>query len=74
MLFPIRKIIYIFIFNFSLFLILIIGTQNSSNKNKVNFLISETVKLPIGFIVGVSFISGSLTSSLLTISSKNSKG
>ncbi len=55
-----KKIFFNFTFNFSLFLLLIIGIQNSSNKAKVNFVIGETVELPISFIVGVSFISGSL--------------
>tara|TARA_Y200000002_G_scaffold227331_1_gene187695 strand:+ start:445 stop:663 length:219 start_codon:yes stop_codon:yes gene_type:complete len=65
--FPLRKIINALIFNTSLFLILIIGVQNSINKRKVNFIINETVNLPISFIIGVSFISGSLTGNLLTI-------
>ncbi len=67
MLFQFRKIFFTVAFNFSLFLILMIAIQNSSQKNKVNLLIAETVSLPISFIVGVSFICGSLTSSLLTI-------
>ena len=44
-----------------------IGIQNSSQKRKVDLLITETIKLPISFIVGVSFISGSITGSLLNI-------
>ena len=67
MLFRFRKILFTVAFNFSLFLILMIAIQNSSQKNKVNLLIAETVSLPISFIIGVSFICGSLTSSLLTI-------
>ena len=43
---------------------LIVGIQNSSNKKKVNLLFGETVSLPISFIVGVSFISGSLIGSV----------
>ncbi len=65
MMFPIKKLIYTFIFNFSLFLLLMIGIQNSTNKRKVNFIISETVNLPVSFIIGVSFITGSITASLL---------
>ena len=42
-----------------------IGIQNSSTKRKVNLIVSETVKLPISFIVGISFISGTLVGSLL---------
>ena len=62
---PIKKLFFNVTFNSSLFLILIIGIQNSSNKSKVNFLIDETIKLPISFIVGTSFISGSVIGSLL---------
>ena len=65
MMFSIRKVIYTFIFNFSLLLLLMIGIQNSSNKRKVNFIISETVNLPVSFIIGISFITGSITASLL---------
>ena len=61
----IKKLIFKIIFNFSFFLILMIGIQNSSQKRKVDLLITETIKLPISFIVGVSFISGSITGSLL---------
>ena len=42
-----------------------IGIQNSSTKKKINLIISETVNLPVGFIGGVGFISGSITGSLL---------
>ena len=63
----IKKLIFKIIFNFSLFLILMIGIQNSSQKRKVNFLNTETIKLPISFIIGVSFITGSITGSLLNI-------
>ena len=65
MIFKLRRLLYIFIFNSSLFLILIIGIQNSSNKRKVNFIINETISFPVSFIIGVSFISGSFTGSLL---------
>ena len=61
-----KKIFFTISFNISLFLILMIGIQNSSNTRKVNLILSETVRLPISFIIGVSFISGSLTGSLLT--------
>ena len=66
----IKNIFLKIIFNFSLFLILMIGIQNSSQKRKVNLLITETIKLPISFIIGVSFISGSITGSLLNINSE----
>ena len=66
-----KKGIHTLIFNSCLFFILLIGIQNSSNKSKVNFLINESVKLPISFIIGSSFISGSLIGSLLTINLRN---
>jgi len=62
-----KKLLLISIFNFSLFLILMIGIQNSTNKNKVNLIISESVSLPISFIIGASFISGSLMGSFFNI-------
>ena len=55
-------------FNSCLFLILIVGIQNSSNKSKVNLMIEETIPLPISFIIGTSFISGSIFGSLLPLS------
>ena len=66
-----KKIIFILIFNTTLFLILMISIQNSSDKKKVDLIIGETVNLPISFIIGLSFISGSITGSLLTINLKN---
>lgn len=66
MLFQLKQLVFAITFNLSLFLLLMNGIQNSSNKKKVNLIISETVSLPMGFIIGVSFISGSLTGNLLT--------
>ena len=60
-----RKAVHIVIFNLSIFLILMIGIQNSSERRKVNFLIGETISLPVSFLIGISFISGSLTANLL---------
>ena len=60
-----RRIFFTFTLNLSFFLILMIGIQNSSTKRKVNLLRTQTVSLPVGFIVGVSFISGSLVGCLL---------
>ena len=48
-----------------------IGIQNSSQKRKINLLITETIKLPISFIVGVSFISGSISGSFININSQD---
>lgn len=73
MLFQLKKIFFSITFNLTIFLLLIIGIQNSTNKRKVNLIIGETVKLPISFIIGVSFISGSLIGSFLEINSKDNK-
>jgi len=62
-----KKIIFSLTFNSCLFLLLMIGIQNSSKKSKVNFLINQTVKLPISFIIGSSFIGGSIVGSLIKI-------
>ena len=66
MLVLLRKILFVLALNSSLLLMLIIGIQNSSYRKKVNLLIAESVSLPISFIVGISFISGSLMGSILT--------
>ena len=56
----IKKLFFTAIFNSCLFAFLFIGIQNSSNKSKVELLISESIELPISFIVGSSFILGSI--------------
>ena len=68
-----KKLIFSITFNSCLFLLLIIGIQNSSTKKKVNLFKKETVTLPISFIVGVSFITGSITGSLVPIFFDNKK-
>ncbi len=73
MLFPVKKLFFAISFNFSLFLFLMIGIQNSNTKTKINLIISESINLPISFIVGISFISGSLTGSILSSNCLNKK-
>ena len=73
MFFPLKRLIFTITFNLSLFLVLMIGIQNSSKSKKVDLIMSETVSLPISFIMGVSFISGSLAGNLLLINFKNNK-
>ncbi len=68
-----KKIFFIITFNLSLFLILMNGIQNSSSKNRVKLISSNTVSLPLSFIVGVSFITGSIAGSLLQINLRNKK-
>ena len=69
--FLIKKLFLVVIFNSCLFLVLFIGIQNSSNKSKVNFLIDKTIELPISFIVGSSFILGSIIGSFLVLEINN---
>ena len=53
--------------NTLLFLFLIIGIQNSANKSRINLFSKKTIELPISFIVGTSFICGSLLGSISTV-------
>ena len=69
--FLIKKFLCAIIFNSCLFVILFIGIQNSSNKNKVDLLIDETIELPISFIVGSSFILGSIIGNFLVLDMDN---
>ena len=62
-----KKLFLSGIFNSCLFLALFVGIQNSANKSKVDLLINETIELPISFIVGSSFIFGSLIGNLLVL-------
>ena len=62
-----KKIFFTISFNISLFLILMIGIQNSLSKRRVNLIVSNTIELPISFIIGISFISGTLAGSFLTL-------
>ena len=66
-----KRTIHAVLFNLSLFLILIIGIQNSSNKTKINLLIAESVKLPVSFTIGISFITGSILGSCLSLTKSN---
>ena len=63
----VKKIFFITTFTSCLFIILITGIQNSNNRTKVDLLIDKTISLPIGFITGTSFISGSLFGNLFTL-------
>ena len=67
----IKKLLYSIIFNSCLFALLFIGIQNSSNKSKVDFLINETIELPISFVIGSSFISGSILGSFNVFTMNN---
>jgi len=60
-----KKLIFSITYNCCLSLLLIIGIQNSSIKRKVNLFKNESIALPVSFIVGVSFITGSITGSFV---------
>ena len=62
-----KQIIFAIILNSCFFILLMIGIQNSSKKSRVNLFRNESVQLPISFISGASFISGSLIGSLISI-------
>ena len=68
-----KKIFFSILLNSSLLFLLIIGIQNSSKKSKVNLLISETINLPISFVIGSSFIIGSITGSLISLDIKKNQ-
>lgn len=68
-----KKLFFVSTFNGVLFIILIIGIQNSHNKRKIDLIFADTVKLPISFIIGASFISGSILGSFLELNSGEKK-
>tara|TARA_Y100000589_G_scaffold332001_1_gene388511 strand:+ start:2115 stop:2342 length:228 start_codon:yes stop_codon:yes gene_type:complete len=74
MLITLKNLFFIIAFNSSIFLMLLVGIQNSSNKSRVDLLVTETVNLPISFIIGTSFISGSLIGGFLSVNLKKNKG
>ena len=67
----IKKLLFTAVFNSCLFALLFIGIQNSSNKSKVDLLINETIELPISFLVGSSFILGSILGSFINFNTNN---
>ena len=62
-----KKLINTLLFNSSIFFMLMIGIQNSWKNSNVKFFTIKTVNLPIRFIIGTSFISGSLIGSFLNL-------
>ena len=66
-----KKLFFTIIFNSCLFVILFVAIQNSSNKRKVDLIIEETIELPISFIVGSSFILGSILGNILFLDMNN---
>ena len=69
--FLIKKLFFTIVFNSCLLVLLFTGIQNSSNKSRVDLLIDETIELPIGFIVGSSFILGSILGCFIDLNMNN---
>ena len=66
--------IYATIVNLLFFIFLLLGIQNSNNSQRIIFLNFESAKMPESFIIGSSFITGSLianiTMSILKLETK----
>ena len=73
MLFSLNKLVSLITINSALFLMLMISIQNSSKKSKVNLIFNETVKVPVSFIIGTSFIGGSIIGGFLSLDLKSKK-
>ncbi len=68
----IKKISLILLFNTFIFIIMLISIQNSNYKSRLNLIFFETINLPLSFIIGSSFILGSLTGTI-AISNRREK-
>ena len=66
-----KRLLHSVILNSCLFTLLFIGIQNSSNKSKVDLLINETIELPVSFVIGSSFILGSILGSFIDFNINN---
>ena len=64
MIYSIKKISLIVLFNSFIFIMMLISIQNSNYKSKLNLIFFETINLPLSFIIGSSFILGSLTGTI----------
>ena len=66
-----KKYFFLFSINTLLFFIMIISIQNSKDRSKVDLILNKTIDLPISFIVGSSFISGSILGGVVTLNIGN---
>ena len=55
-----KKLFLNIITNLFLIIFLILTIQNSNHRNSVNLIFFKTISLPLSFILGSSFISGSI--------------
>ena len=51
--------------------LILIGVQNANKKNSIKFLTYETIEMPVGFILGISFLFGVSTGSSLLLIKRN---
>ena len=72
-----RKILHInllsTLINIFIIVFLFIGMQNSQENRKVYFLNYETIEMPIAFVVGISFILGSICGNIISSVNVNKK-
>ena len=52
-------------FNIFLIIFLLLGIQNSNERKAIQFLDYKSIRLPISFIIGTSFITGSLMGTIV---------
>ena len=55
-----------FFLNLILFIFMILCIQNTNNKKTIDFIFFKTIPLPVSFIIGTSFIMGSINGALIT--------
>ena len=65
MLTQLKKLTLSILINGFLVVALILTIQNSNSKTKVDLLFFKTILLPVSFITGMSFLSGSFLGSIL---------
>ena len=63
-----KFLIFNLLLNTFIFVFIFLCIQNSSQKRKANFYFTKTIPLPVSFIITSSFITGSLSFSLLKLS------
>tara|TARA_Y100001978_G_scaffold121312_1_gene108247 strand:+ start:994 stop:1212 length:219 start_codon:yes stop_codon:yes gene_type:complete len=61
----VRKLFLNILSNSLLIIFLILTIQNSNHRNSVNLIFFKTISLPLSFILGSSFISGSICGGIL---------
>ena len=68
--------LYSLLINIFLLFFIIFAIQNSQEKKVTKIFNKETIELPISFILGTSFVAGSITSSFIftILMFKNQKG